>query len=59
MYREADRIFVNEEVVVMLFGYSSGAFFDLLKPWVKGLKYNALSDFRLKEIVIEPHESGQ
>jgi oligopeptide transport system substrate-binding protein len=55
MYREADRIFVNEEVVVMPFGYSTGPFVDLLKTWVKGLKHNALGDFRLKEIVMEPH----
>jgi ABC-type oligopeptide transport system substrate-binding subunit/class 3 adenylate cyclase len=55
MYREADRILVNEEAVMAPWGYSSGAFFDLLKPWVKGLKYNALAIYSLKDIVIEPH----
>jgi oligopeptide transport system substrate-binding protein len=55
MYREVDRIFVNEEAVVVPFGYSTGPFVDLLKPWVKGLKHNALSYFSLKDIVIEPH----
>jgi hypothetical protein len=28
---------------------------ELIKPWVKGLKYNALGAFSLKDIVIEPH----
>ena len=59
MYREADRIFVNEEVVVMPFGYSSGPFFDLMKPWVKRMKHNALGEASLRHIVIEPHESEQ
>jgi oligopeptide transport system substrate-binding protein len=55
MYREADRILVNEEAVVAPLGYSVGPYVDLLKPWVKGCKYNALGDFKLKDIVIEPH----
>ena len=54
MYREADRILVNEEAVMAPFGYSTGPFIDLLKPWVKGLKYNALAYYSLKDIVIEP-----
>ena len=53
MYREADRILVNEEVVVAPLGYST--YSALLKPWVKNLNYNALREFNLKEIVIEPH----
>jgi oligopeptide transport system substrate-binding protein len=55
MYREADRILVNEEAVVAPLGYSAGAYVDLLKPWVKGCKYNALGNNSLKDIVIEPH----
>jgi len=35
--------------------YSLGPYVDLVKPWVKGLKYNALGSFSLKDIVIEPH----
>jgi oligopeptide transport system substrate-binding protein len=55
MYREADRILVNEEAVVVPLGYSFGADIELLKPWVKGVKYNALGNNSLKDIVIEPH----
>ena len=56
MYREADRILVNEEaVVVPLFYYAAGTIVDLLKPWVKGCKYNVLHSFSLEDIVIDPH----
>jgi hypothetical protein len=57
MYREADRILVNEEAVVVPLAHSAstGAGVVLLKPWVKGFKYNALGNFILKDIVIEPH----
>ena len=59
MYREADRILVNEEAVVVPLFYSAGdRFVHLLKPWITGLKANALGNFSLKDIVIEPHESG-
>jgi hypothetical protein len=46
---------VNEEAVVVPLGYSAGEFVDLVKPWVKGLKYNALGKCSLRDIVIEPH----
>jgi len=58
MYREADRILVNEEAVVLPIKYlpiASREYVDLLKPWVRGLKRNALGNFSLKDIVIEPH----
>jgi ABC-type oligopeptide transport system substrate-binding subunit/class 3 adenylate cyclase len=55
LYREADRILVNEEVVVMPIHYGGGTAVELLKPWVKGLKNNALGNNSLKDIVIEPH----
>jgi len=55
MHRQADRILVNEEAVVVPLTYSLGPYVDLVKPWVKGLKYNALGSFSLKDIVIEPH----
>ena len=50
MYRQADRI-----VVVAHLGYLAGGYLDLLKPWVKGLKHNALGSENLKDFVIEPH----
>jgi len=55
MYREADRILVNEEAVVVPLAYPSGTNVELVKPWVKGIKYNALGSYSLKDIVIEPH----
>jgi ABC-type oligopeptide transport system substrate-binding subunit len=55
LYREADRILVNEEAVVMPLTYSSNAYIALLKPWVRGYKRNALNNYSLKDIVIEPH----
>ncbi len=55
MYREADRILVNEEAVVAPWCYSSMAHIELKKPWIKGLKYNALGYYSLRDIVIEPH----
>jgi ABC-type oligopeptide transport system substrate-binding subunit len=54
LYREADRILVNEEVVVVPAFYSESVT-ELLKPWVKGFKENALGQFSLKDIVIESH----
>jgi ABC-type oligopeptide transport system substrate-binding subunit/class 3 adenylate cyclase/tetratricopeptide (TPR) repeat protein len=58
MYREADQILVNEEALVVPLTYSLGPYVYLVKPWVKGLKHNALGSFSLKDIVIEPHDSG-
>jgi ABC-type oligopeptide transport system substrate-binding subunit len=55
MYREADRILVNEEVVVCPLAYAMGGRVELAKPWVKGLRGNALGNYSLKDIVIEPH----
>ncbi|HEY5903225.1 MAG TPA: ABC transporter substrate-binding protein, partial [Anaerolineales bacterium] len=57
MYREADRILVNDEVVVMpfLYGLGRAGSVVLLRPWVKGMKFNALGNFSLKDIVIAPH----
>ena len=55
MYREADQILVNDEAVVVPLSYSSPRDLDLIKPWVKGLKYNAMSFFNLRDIVVEPH----
>jgi ABC-type oligopeptide transport system substrate-binding subunit/class 3 adenylate cyclase len=54
MYREADRILVNDEVVVVPATYSD-AQTELIKPWVKVFKENALGQGSLKDIVIESH----
>lgn len=55
MYREADRILVNDEALVVPLSYSSPRNVELLKPWVKGARYDASANFSLREIVVEPH----
>ncbi len=55
MYREADRILVNEEIVVVPWSYFNGAYVPLVKPWVKGRNVNALNGWYFKDITIEPH----
>ena len=54
LYREADRILVDEEVVVIPLIYVNYRR-NLLKPWIKGLKLNATGEWSLKDITIEPH----
>ena len=54
LYREADRILVNEEVVVIPWSYIFNLI-DFLKPWVKGRQLNALGEWSLKDITIEAH----
>ncbi len=55
MYREADRILVNDEAVALPLSYSPYRAFELLKPWVKGLQNNVAGNWSLRDIVIEPH----
>ena len=55
LYREADRILVDEEVVVIPLSYGYFNRRNLLKPWIKGLKLNAIGEWSLKDITIEPH----
>ena len=55
MYREADRILVNDEAVVVPLTYQNLRNVELLKPWVKGARYDASGSFGLRAIVIEPH----
>jgi ABC-type oligopeptide transport system substrate-binding subunit/class 3 adenylate cyclase/type II secretory pathway predicted ATPase ExeA len=55
MYREADRILVNDEAVIMPWLYSSPLDMSLRKPWIKGLKVNAMGLTSLREVTVEPH----
>jgi ABC-type oligopeptide transport system substrate-binding subunit/class 3 adenylate cyclase len=55
MYREADRILVDEQVVVVPVFHFPDLSAELLKPWVKGYKQNALGFYSMKDLVIEPH----
>ncbi|HSR33722.1 MAG TPA: ABC transporter substrate-binding protein, partial [Anaerolineae bacterium] len=55
MYRQADRILVNEEAVAVPIFYVQFGPVDVVKPWVKGLRYDLMSNYRLNNIVLEPH----
>ena len=55
MYREADRILVNDEVMAVPLTYSMRRSLELAKPWVKGLRYDPTGWMDLREIVMEPH----
>jgi len=55
MYREADRILVNEEVLIIPWSYSSPRNVTLLKPWVKSLEVNAMGLTSLRDVVVDPH----
>jgi ABC-type oligopeptide transport system substrate-binding subunit/class 3 adenylate cyclase len=54
MYREADRILVNDEAVVVPFLYAPLRN-DLLKPWVKGARFGVAGNLNLKDLFLEPH----
>jgi ABC-type oligopeptide transport system substrate-binding subunit/class 3 adenylate cyclase len=54
MYRQADKILVRDEVLVYPVGYAGDRVYaDLIKPWVKNFKRNALGYARIKDIRIE------
>jgi oligopeptide transport system substrate-binding protein len=54
MYRKADRLLVNDEVLVYPVSYAGdGAYADLAKPWVKNLRRDALGYLRMKDIVFD------
>jgi ABC-type oligopeptide transport system substrate-binding subunit len=56
MYREADRILVAEDVVILPLLYGgTGEFPDLIKPWLKKLRSNALGYVRWNDIIIDSH----
>lgn len=55
MYREADRILVDEQVVAAPVCYQSYMPAVLVKPWVKGYRENALGFCSFKDVTIEPH----
>ncbi|HSR34589.1 MAG TPA: ABC transporter substrate-binding protein, partial [Anaerolineae bacterium] len=55
MYREADRILVNDEVVAAPFSYADMRAINLLKPWLKGVQFDASARFSWRDVVVEPH----
>jgi ABC-type oligopeptide transport system substrate-binding subunit len=55
MYREADRISVNDEAVTVPLWYSYLRDSRLVKPWVKGVRYDVGGILNFRDVVIEPH----
>jgi hypothetical protein len=55
MYREADRILVNDEAVAVPLSYVEQGGLELLKPWIKGLRHKGVAWFNLRDVVVEPH----
>lgn len=54
MYRQADRLIVAEEAMIVPIGYGNvHKSIDLVKPWVKNWYRNALGEVRFKNIVVE------
>jgi len=53
MYREADHILTAAQVLVAPLSYGSWGLLDLVKPWVKNYKPNALGMFHFKDITLE------
>jgi len=54
MYRKADRILVAEEVLVIPFWYGdAGGSPDLVKPWVRNFRRNALGYIQFKDVTTE------
>jgi ABC-type oligopeptide transport system substrate-binding subunit len=60
MYRHADRILVNEEVLVYPTSYGGESYWaNLVKPHVKHFRSNALGYIRFKEIVLLRDEDAE
>lgn len=56
MYREVDRILVDDDAVIYPITYHGNeGNIELVKPWVKDLKPNHLGDVLYKNVRLEPH----
>jgi oligopeptide transport system substrate-binding protein len=54
MYRQADRLLVAQDVLIIPVGYGNvRGSTDLVKPWIKNFHQNALGDVRFKNVIIE------
>jgi len=54
LYRQADRLLVVDQALVLPWSYSS-ATSCLVKPWVKNYKVNQLSKVLIQNVIIEDH----
>ena len=59
MYRQADKLLVNDSVLVYPVSYAGeAAYADLFKPWVKNFKRDVLGYVRFKDIAIEQEDEN-
>jgi len=54
LYRQADRLLVVDQALVLPWSYSSTSFY-LVKPWVKNYKVNQLGRVSMQNVIIEEH----
>jgi ABC-type oligopeptide transport system substrate-binding subunit/class 3 adenylate cyclase len=52
LYREADRLLVDEEVIIIPLGYYSERVI-LVQPWLKGIEYNFVGSLNFRDIRLE------
>ncbi|MBP1703726.1 MAG: 4-phytase, partial [Chloroflexi bacterium] len=55
LYRQADRLVVIEQVLILPLEYSSSNVITLVKPWVKNYTVNLLSHDSVNQVIIEDH----
>jgi hypothetical protein len=53
MYRQADRLLVAEQALVLPIYYFLGR--ELIKPWVKNFNENLLGIMYLHQLIIQDH----
>ena len=53
MYREADWIWVANQVVVVPLNYGARSGRLVVKPWVEGCRFTRLGWLRLKHVVVK------
>jgi len=55
MYRQADRLLVNDQALVLCLSYMCGTIVNLIKPWVKNFP-QAINGFPIiQNICMEDH----
>ena len=54
LYRQADRLLVVDQALVLPWSYSSATSY-LVKPWVKNYKVNQLGRVLIQNVIIEEH----
>jgi len=55
MYRQADRLLVEEQALVLPISYGFSHEVNLIKPWVKNLKTNLLGYMLFQNVIVEEH----